>query len=182
MSDVPNPPVDLDGRLRRISGRCPFDQALLAARMSFNGMPLTDEETARCLAARKRVPHVVLETVTVPCAPVPLSDDVRPAYRLKSHNHADLQIGGHRVHLEAVYQELGGPGGINREVRIYVDGVLQGRAHNLGRLGGSVNTFPVVARLDRELVVTVEPVRWDTFTDLVVQIRGVQGTLVAEPE
>jgi hypothetical protein len=151
--------------------RCPFDHALLAGRTGVDGLPLTDDESSRCIAAARRRPSEVLDAVTVLCAGVSLAGGVRPAYRILAHSHADLLIEGHRVHLEGVYQELGGAGGIGFEIRVYVDHLLQGRGRVLRRLGGTVMALPAVAHVAGDLFVSVDAVHPDSMSELIVEVR-----------
>lgn len=129
---------------------CPFSLELLTRRFGFGGMPLTPDEDARCVDARKHRPVQVLNRVVVPCPPasVTLPPEWRPAYAVRAHHHAELIVDRRRVHIEAISQELAGPGGTNTEVRVYVDGILHGRSMLLGRLGATVNTplWPPLAR------------------------------------
>lgn len=106
--------------------------------------------------------------------PVPPPEDLPPAYPIRARHHIELSYAGRRVHIEAIAQGLGGPSGTSEEVRVHVDGVLEGRSIRLGRLGGTVNTFPVIARVDGETVMTVTPVRWTSFEELVVQLWGIR--------
>ena len=152
---------------------CPFPHELLTRRFGFDGIPLSPDEIARCVSARPHLSAPLVERVTVACAPVPVvvPGGDRPAYRIRGLGHVDLLVEGHRVHIEAIEQELGGPGGTNGEVRVYVDDVLEGRSIRLGRLGGSVNSFPAVAAVGPTFVLTVEPVLWTTFARLIVELR-----------
>ena len=51
--------------------------------------------------------------------------------------------------------------GSHREVRVYVDGVLERRSILLGRLGATVDSFPVIAAVGRSFV--GGPRKWDRF-------------------
>ena len=152
---------------------CPFPPELLADRFGFHGMPLTAEEAVRCLKARKHLPVRVLATIAVKCssAPIVLPAGLRPAYRIRARHHVDLLIDGRRVHIEGVAQELGGPGGRSDELRVYVDGLLEGQSILLGRLGATVNTFPLVAAVGPELVMIVQPALWTQLNELIVELR-----------
>jgi hypothetical protein len=152
---------------------CPFDNALLTRRFGFSGIPLTEEETARCVAARQHGIQSIVERVTVPVLPAPVSSGLPLAYPVLAHVHVEVLIDGHRVHLEAIDQKLGGPGGVNREIRVYADGVLGGRGHLLGRLGGNVRTLPAVADIGENLVISVEPVDWSPLDELIVELSTV---------
>lgn len=151
---------------------CPFSHELLTYRFGFTGIPLTAEETERCIAGRQHIPQLVLERVTVPCAPtlVTVPAGLALAYPV-ALMHVDLLIEERSVHIEVIGQTLGSPGGGNREVRIYVDQLLEGRSILLGRLGATVNNFPAVAAIGKDLVVTVEPVHWNRFDEIIVDLR-----------
>lgn len=75
------------------------------------------------------------------------------------------------MHIEAIAQRLAGPGGTNEEVRVYVDGSLEGRSHKLGRLGASVMWSPLAAAVRPGLNVIVTPVRFTRFDELIVELR-----------
>ena len=155
---------------------CPFPAELLTKRFGFGGIAMTDGEIARCLNARRHLGVGVVARVQLACAavPKPLKDGLRPAYPIRARHHIELAYAGRRIHVEAIAQELAGPGGTNDEVRVYVDGVLEGRSIRLGRLGATVNTFPVVARIDAETAMTVTPVTWASFKELGVELWSVR--------
>jgi hypothetical protein len=152
---------------------CPFSLELLTRHFGFGGMPLTPDEDARCVDARKHRAGRVLNRTVVACPParVTFPSEWRPAYAVRAHHHAELIVDRRRVHIEAVSQELAGPGGTNTEVRVYVDGILHGRSISLGRLGGTVTTFPVVAVVGPDLVMTVQPVVWTRLDELIVEVQ-----------
>jgi hypothetical protein len=151
---------------------CPFPATLLTQHVGFSGMALTPDESARCLAARRLPLTGVVERIAVRCSPVVtrLPEGSRPAYPVRARHHVELGVGGHCVHIEALAQELAGPGGTNMEVRVYVDGVLKGRSILLGRLGGTINTFPVLATISPGVMMTVTPLRWTDLQDLTVEV------------
>ena len=73
--------------------------------------------------------------------------------------HADARIGDRTVHIDMVKGQRSGPGRAFTEVRIFVDGRLEGRASVAGcSLGGGGNSLPAVARIGDEHVVTVDHV------------------------
>jgi hypothetical protein len=47
----------------------------------------------------------------------------------------------------------------------------KGRSILLGRLGATVNTFPVVAAIGGHFVLTVQPLRWTSLDQLTVELR-----------
>lgn len=175
MSDNPHNPDD-DLTQPRVTlcdlTRCPFPDELLTRRFGFGGIPLTADETARCLKARRSLSGTTLERRTVECsrAPLTLPAGMHPAYPVRARRHVELLVEGRRVHIETIAQELGGPGGTNNEVRVYVDGVLEGRSILLGRLGGTVNTFPVVASIGEGMAMTVTPSSWTSLEELVIEL------------
>ncbi len=85
--------------------------------------------------------------------------------------HAEMLVDGRRVHIESIVQQLAGPDGVNNEVRVYVDGVLNGRSILLGRLGASVMWSPVAASVRPGLSLIVTPVRFTRFDELIVELR-----------
>jgi hypothetical protein len=151
---------------------CPFPQQLLTRDYGFTGIPLTDQEVTRCHKAREQTTGAGIERATVLCSPAPvaLPAGTRAAYRTELW-HVELLVDGQRVHVESIVQQLAGPGGINKEIRIYVDGVLNGRSHMLGRLGASVMWSPVVASVGPDLVLIVTPVHFGRFDELIVELR-----------
>ena len=155
---------------------CPFPEVLLTKGFSFGGIPLSEDEIARCLKARRHLGVGVVARLQIACAatPKPLNHGLRPAYAIRARHHIELLVAGRRIHIEAVAQELAGPGGTNEEVRVYVEDVLEGRSIRLGRLGATVNTFPVVARVDGETAMTVTPVTWAPFKEFVVDLWSVR--------
>jgi hypothetical protein len=169
-----NPPVvapHASSRIRPGEPReCPFPHVLLTRRFGFGGIPLSPDETARCLDARRRLPGATLERVTVTSSPVTISlpEGIRPAYQVRALRHVDVLADERWVHIEALAQTLDSPGGAHTEVRVYVDGLLEGRSIQLGRLGATVNTFPVVAVVGPRLVLTVEPVHWTGLDQVIV--------------
>lgn len=161
-------------------GECPFPSELLAERFGLEGMPLTPAEAGRCRIAGTLTSSRTMDELTVVCAGAASRNAgrVRPAYRILDRSHAELQVGAHRVHIEAVEQELDGPGGINREVRVYVDGVLEGRGVLLGRLGATVNTFPLAAAIGAEAIMVVTPCRWTSMRMLHVQLQKAHSNVL----
>lgn len=135
-------------------------------------IPLSDDETTRCRKAREQTPGLCVERATVLCSPSPvvIPGGARAAYPAQLW-HADLLVGGQRVHVESIVQQLAEPGGVNKEVRLYVDGVLSGRSIMLGRLGARVMWSPVAATVRPGLVLTVTPVRFTRFDELIVELR-----------
>ena len=107
-----------------------------------------------------------------------LPPGLTPAYPFARH-HLEMQVAGRCAHIEGIAQQLGGPGGTNKELRVYVDGVLEGRSILLGRLGGNVNTYPVVALIDADLMMRVTPVQWPSLRELrieLLQCGSVEGS------
>ena len=162
---------------------CPFPDFLLARRFAFEGIPLTEAELARCLKARRQPAGKLLERLTVKCSPKSgaLPAGMRPAYPSRAHHHFEMLFAGRRVHIEGIVQELSSPGGLNKELRVYVAGALEGRSILLGRLGGTVNTFPVVATIGPDAVMTVTPVRWTSLEELVVELWQHRRDQTPEP-
>lgn len=152
---------------------CPFPSELLTHPFGLSGIPLTSDDTARCVAARQRRLTGIVERLTVDCAAAPtqLPAGSRLAYAVPARYHVDLWLGDRRVHIEAIRQQLAGPGGSNKEVRVYVNGALEGRSILLGRLGATVDTFPLVAAVGPGVVMTVTPARWTDLRELIVEIR-----------
>jgi hypothetical protein len=95
---------------------------------------------------------------------------MRPAYIVRARHHVEMTIAERCVHIEAIEQELGGPGGTNKEVRVYVDGVLEGRGILLGRLGGTVNTYPVVAAFGADMMIRVRPASGSSLQELRIEL------------
>jgi hypothetical protein len=162
---------------------CPFPHLLLTERFGFSGIPLTDEETSRCKPTRVHLDALAgpqLEQLVVELSPVAvaLPEGVRPAYMVSALRHVALQLGGFHIHIEAIEQRLSGPGGTNREVRVYVDGLLVGRSIALGRLCGNANSFPVAACIGREYVLTAAPRSWLTLDALTLTLHERSGDVV----
>ena len=150
---------------------CPFPPEFLTRRFGFQGIPLTEDDEARCVRARRLNPVWLIERLTLTCSPAPvLPDGVQPAYPLRGHHHAELLWRDRRLHIETIQQTLSGPGGTNREVRVYVDGVLEGRSILLGRLGATVDSFPVIAAVGTEVVLTIAPVGRTSLETLNVEL------------
>ena len=151
---------------------CPFPHQLLTRTFGFTGIPLSDDEATRCREAQEQTSELCVERATVLCSPSPLviPGEARAAYPAQLW-HAELLIDGRRVHIESIVQQLAGPGGVNKEVRVYVDGVLSGRSIMLGRLGASVMWSPVVASVRPGLSLIVTPVRFTRFDELIVELR-----------
>ena len=91
--------------------------------MGFDSIPLTADEIARCLKARRSLPIGVLEQLTVTCLPAPvmLLPEKRPSILL-------------------------------------------------GRLGGNVNTYPVVAAIDDDAAMTVTAVQRSSLSELRIEL------------
>jgi hypothetical protein len=150
--------------------RCPFPHELLGRRFGFTGIPLTAEEETRCRESRIHLPNEITERATVVCQPsvIPLST---PLAYPATVQHAEIRARGYPIHLEWISQTLGGPGGVNDEVRIYVGTALIGRSICLGRLGGNVNTLPATANIDEDFAIAVEWVHRDGH-ELVIELRA----------
>ena len=85
-------------------------------------------------------------------AATPLTHGERP-----DHMHADVTVDGLVVHIDCVHRNLGGPGRAVQEVRIFVDGVLEGRGGSAGcSLGFGGDDLPAVARVGSGQAVTVD--------------------------
>lgn len=151
---------------------CPFPHELLARPFGFTGIPLSDDETTRCRKAREETPELCVERATVLCSPAPVDipRGARAAYPAQLW-HAELLVDGRSVHIESIVQQLSGPGGVNKEVRVYVDGVLSGRSILLGRLGATVGWVPVAATVPPGLGLIVTSVRFTRFDELIVELR-----------
>ncbi len=151
---------------------CPFPHELLTRSFGFTGIPMSDDEATRCRKAHGQTQGSSVERATVLCSPSPvvIPGGARAAYPAQLW-HAELIIDGRRVHIESIVQQLAGPGGTNEEVRVYVDGVLNGRSHKLGRLGASVMWSPVAASVRPGLTLIVTPVRFTRFDELIVELR-----------
>lgn len=154
------------------SSDCPFPHELLTRPFGFTGIPLSDDETTRCRKAREETPKLSVERATVLCSPstVVIPGGARAAYPAQLW-HAELLVDARRVHIESIVQQLAGPGGVNQEVRVYIDGVLSGRSILLGRLGATVGWVPVAATVRPGLGLIVTPVRFTRFDELIVELR-----------
>ena len=173
MSDITvPPPTEPTVTIVPEPADCPFPDERLTMRFGFGGMPLTQDEAARSLLARRHRSIRLLDRLTVVCSPAPvvLPDGMSAAYAIRARCHTEQLFDDHRVHIEAIAQELGGPGGTNAEIRVYVDGMLEGRSIRLGRLGATVNTFPLVATIGPDAVLSVMPVRWTSLETLNVEL------------
>jgi hypothetical protein len=74
-----------------------------------------------------------------------------------SHVHAETTIDGIQVHVDWVTATRFGPGRSLTEVRIFVDGVVAGRAWRGGcSLGFGGDSFPAVARVGRDKALVVD--------------------------
>jgi hypothetical protein len=75
------------------------------------------------------------------------------------HHHAETSINNHVVHIDVVDVRKYGPGRSVREFRIFVDGERAGRGRNCGcSLGFGGGDLPAVARIDSDLVLTVDSI------------------------
>ena len=84
------------------------------------------------------------------------------------HIHADILVDGHSVHIDLCAATMFGPGRSWREVWIFVDGSLAGRAHRCGSsIGVGGDTFPAVALVGSGALLTV-----DADIERVVQIEA----------
>ncbi len=158
MSDTTSPPpTEPTVTIIAEPNDCPFPDERLTMRFGFSGIPLTEDETARCLKARRSLGGGIVARLQIACAatPKPLTEGLRPAYRIRARHHVELSYAGHRIHIEAIAQDLAGPGGSNDEIQVFVDGILEGRSIKLGRLGATVNTFPLVARVNAATAMTI---------------------------
>jgi hypothetical protein len=151
---------------------CPFPHQLLTRSFAFTGIPLSDDEAKRCHQAHEQTTGPCVERATVLCSSSPLviPGGARAAYPAQLW-HAELLVDGRRVHIESIVQQLAGPGGVNKEIRVYVAGVLNGRSILLGRLGASVMWSPLVASVGPRLTLIVTPVRFTRFDELIVELR-----------
>ncbi len=128
--------------------------------------------TRRRAAGRRANRHQghALSAVLCSTSPMVIPGGVRAAYPAQLW-HAGMLVDGRRVHIESIVQQLAGPDGVNNEVRVYVDGVLNGRSILLGRLGASVMWSPVAASVRPGLSLIVTPVRFTRFDELIVELR-----------
>ena len=152
---------------------CPFPIELLTKHVGLDGLTLTQVEIARCLAARRFPPRRTVGRRMLVCLPASTAppEGMRVAHPVRARHHIEVIVAGRRVHIETVEQDLACPGGTNKEARVYVDGLLEGRSVLLGRLGATVNTFPAIARIAREVAITVVPVRWASLRELMIEIK-----------
>jgi hypothetical protein len=133
---------------------------------------LTPAESDRCRAARTVIPekHVGLVALEWEIAPddaryQPMtpeesgSPDWKYADGYPRHHHAVTSINDHTIHIDRVDVSKYGPGRSVREFRIFVDRELAGRGGHCGcSLGFGGGDLPAVARIDSDLVVTVDAV------------------------
>lgn len=114
---------------------------------------ITDEERGRCEAARRPRNLQHRRAVTprwefaAGCGPDTTNQLL----------HAETHIEGRRVHVDYVERHLGGPGRTVSEIRIFVDGLLEGRGGMVGcSLGSGGGDLPAVARITPSLVLAAD--------------------------
>jgi hypothetical protein len=146
-----------------ITTMCPMD-ALWRKWALFSGINgrLDRESQARVTLARqaRRVRSLGLLDVKWETAPdddsvMPVDVAAEPGLDVGSarHTHGDVIVAGHWVHLDIVATRRSNPTFAFRDWRIYVDGVLEGRApQQQCGVGDSLSDLPAVALVGRHAV------------------------------
>jgi hypothetical protein len=73
------------------------------------------------------------------------------------HVHVEIEVDGHRVHVDRASASKRGPGNMYLEFRIFVDGRLAGRGGRCGTsLGVGGSDLPAVARVGPHKAITLD--------------------------
>ena len=119
------------------------------------------EDQARCDAAR--LAHPLAHKGRLKLSWCAAADSVIGLHT-PDHIHAEATVDGHHVHIDRIARHRYSPGRSLTEVRIFVDGVLAGRAGSAGcSLGAGGSDLPAVARLGRSRAITVDVIHTIAF-------------------
>ena len=115
---------------------------------------VSDDERQRCEDTRNAIPVAHLGRIMRSWHVAPDSGTGAEAL---DHIHVEGSVDGHTVHVDRFHRERSRPGRSLIEIRIFVDGVLAGRAGMCGcSLGGGGNDLPAIARVGPSRAVTVD--------------------------